>query len=496
MHTLGPGGTERFRERLRATLRAGWLIPLLCLTVTLAAMFLYPQVWDCAPYLRPDSHEYLQTARHILAWPWSSPPTRTPGYPLLLILSGQTTPTRTLVVLQLLLHFSATWLLADLLQKLGVRPALIVLFCLLMALPPYVQSAAHVLTEVSAEFTVAVGFVLTLRYLISGSTSSLISAALVWSYSGLIRPANALVPSFAILLALGVERALWGISSSRPARRRLLALTGAVAPVCALLLYSAVNWVCCGYFGPTPRTAYHLSTRVVESFDHIPDPVFRSILTATRNRLYAGDADRSLHERYWAASFAEGRILQATGLTPLEFSRRLQAISLELIVHHPLQYLRAVADAAFTIVLPYRAPHNSYGHLDRFAPLIWFVPHLALMAGLAVIGLLLGAALLVDILFPGLLRGRLPAPARASVLGLSLALGIFASVAFLSCVLDIGEPRQRSFVDPLGWWACLLAADLWRRARQWQNVQRDYARGILSRFSVAEADNGATRAVS
>jgi hypothetical protein len=34
------------------------------------------------------------------------------------------------------------------------------------------------------------------------------------------------------------------------------------------------------------------------------------------------------------------------------------------------------------------------------------------------------------------------------------------------------------------------------RARQWQNVQRDYARGILRRFSVAEADNGATRAVS
>jgi hypothetical protein len=395
-----------------------------------------------------------------------------------------------------LLHFWATWLLAGLLERLGVRPGLIVLFCLLMALPPYVQSAAHVMSETAAEFTVVLGFLLTLRYLNSGSNLSLIAGALVWSYSGLIRPANALVPSFAILLALGVERAFWGISSSRPARRRLLALTGAVAPVCALLLYSAVNWVCCGYFGPTPRTAYHLSTRVVESFDHIPDPVFRSILTATRNRLYAGDLDRSLHERYWAASFAEGRILQATGLTPLEFSRRLQATSLELIVHHPLQYLRAVADAAFTIVLPYRAPHNSYGHLDRFAPLIWFVPHLALMAGLAVIGLLLGAALLVDILFPGLLRGRLPAPARASVLGLSLALGIFASVAFLSCALDIGEPRQRSFVDPLGWWACLLAADLWRRARQWQNVQRDDARAVLRRFSVAEADNGETRAVS
>jgi len=479
MHTLGPGGTERFRERLRATLRAGWLIPLLCLTVTLAAMFLYPQVWDCAPYLQPDSHEYLQTARHILAWPWSSPPHTYTGLSVTSdpIGTDNTHPNtgRPATFAPLLGHMAP----GRFASKTRRPPGLIVLFCLLMALPPYVQSAAHALTEVSAEFTVAVGFVLTLRYLISGSTSSLISAALVWSYSGLIRPANALVPSFAILLALGVERALWGISSSRPARRRLLALTGAVAPVCALLLYSAVNWVCCGYFGPTPRTAYHLSTRVVESFDHIPDPVFRSILTETRNRLYAGGANRSLHRRYWAAPNAKDEILKATKLVPLEFYRRLQAISLGLIVRHPVQYLRTVADAGFTILLPYRAPHNSYGHLDRFAPLIWFVPHLALMAGLAVIGLLLGAALLVDILFPGLLRGPLPAPARASVLGLSLALGIFASVAFLSCVLDIGEPRQRSFVDPLGWWACLCAIEAWLRFRR----RGDFAHDTGAPFS-------------
>jgi len=38
--------------------------------------------------------------------------------------------------------------------------------------------------------------------------------------------------------------------------------------------------------------------------------------------------------------------------------------------------------------------------------------------------------------------------------------------------------------------------DLIARARHWQNVQRDYARGILRRFSVAEVDNGETRAVS
>jgi len=496
MQTRGPGCTERFRERLRATLQARWLIPLLCLTVTLSAILFYPLVWSDAPFLQHDSHEYLQSARHILAWPWSSPPIRTPGYPLFLMLSGQTAPTRTLVVLQLLLHFSATWLLADLLRKLGVRPALIVLFCLLMALPPYVQSAAHVLTEVPAEFTVAVGFAFTLRYFISRSTASLIIAALVWSFSGLVRPANALVLPFAIALAVATDRALFSASPWRSSHRVLTILVGALAPLAVLILYSSVNWACCGYFGPTPRTAYHLSTRAVESFDHIPDGAFRNILTATRNRLYAGEGGRSLHRRYWAAEIAKDEIMKATGLAPLEFHRRLQAISLALIVQHPLQYLRTVVDAGFTILLPYRAPHNSYGVLDRFATPLWYIPHLALIAGLSVAALLLGATFVAELLLPGLLKGRIPGEARATVVGLGLALGVFASVAFLSCALDIGEPRQRSFVDPLGWWACLLAADLWRRARQWQNVQRDDARGVLRRFSVAEADNGETRAVS
>jgi len=98
--------------------------------------------------------------------------------------------------------------------------------------------------------------------------------------------------------------------------------------------------------------------------------------------------------------------------------------------------------------------------------------------------------------------------------------GILACAAGVPPILLAHRSKYADFAASMGLEACLVPVseeggaalrrvwsflrdakggfreNLISRARQWQNVQRDDARGVLRRFSVAEADNGETRAVS
>src|SRR5574339_167049 len=70
-----------------------------------AAFMAYAWLWPQAPVMEGDSPQYLEVARDLTDFRIDALHDRTPGYPLLLVLTGSTeTPTRALFYASLLLH--------------------------------------------------------------------------------------------------------------------------------------------------------------------------------------------------------------------------------------------------------------------------------------------------------------------------------------------------------------------------------------------------------
>ena len=123
------------------------------------AFWVYTTLWRHAPVMTSDSGQYLAVASDLRDFRIDYLHTRTPGYPLLLLLTASSeVPNRILFFLSLLLHFTSIWILASVLYSAGLTKTMLSLFGLLLLLPPYVEPAAYVMPENLTEFMLVVGF--------------------------------------------------------------------------------------------------------------------------------------------------------------------------------------------------------------------------------------------------------------------------------------------------------------------------------------------------
>jgi hypothetical protein len=149
----------------------------------------YNSLWLQAPVLASDSAGYLQVAQDLADLTIDRLHDRTPGYPLLVGLSGASqAPTRLLFHLSLLLHFASIWLLACVLHAAGVTEKMLYLFGFLLLLPPYVEPAGYVLTENLIQFVLTLAFVGLVYWCLYRDKYWLMLAAMAIAYSGLTRP--------------------------------------------------------------------------------------------------------------------------------------------------------------------------------------------------------------------------------------------------------------------------------------------------------------------
>src|SRR5437867_1539395 len=93
---------------------AGLPIPTALLYVLLfaVAFWVYTTLWRQVPVMTSDSGQYLAVASDLRDLRIDYLHTRTPGYPLLLLLTASSeVPNRILFFLSLLLHFTSIWIL-------------------------------------------------------------------------------------------------------------------------------------------------------------------------------------------------------------------------------------------------------------------------------------------------------------------------------------------------------------------------------------------------
>jgi hypothetical protein len=431
--------------------------------VFLCSVVAYGALWSSAPLRDGDSDQYLEVARDLADGRLDVLHVRSPGYPLLLTITGSgESATRALFYISLSLHFASVWLLGMVLCASGVRSSRLIAFGLLMTLPPYVEPAGYVMTENLAQFMLAAGAAGLLGWFRNQRLLLLVLGSLAFGYAGITRPVYQVLP---VALAGGVLLAGWAAREIFPSGRSIFLsavglIGGFLIIVGGLSLY---NWSTFGYAGVSPTLGFHLTTKTVRFVERLPDEysTVRTVLLRVRDEELTRPGGR--HDGTQTIWTAREELERVTGLDTPGLSAYLVKMNLALISRAPIEYLEDVARSLGSYWLP------ASGMLATFRSSIlrwlWGVLHLTVVATFFA-----QAAALPAVTYftsrPGPRRrgGLLPAETGTSFISLAYLVGgaIVAYTMVLSCFLDIGEPRQRRPTDALIVMMCFLGARAWK----------------------------------
>lgn len=431
------------------------------------ALLVYGALWRNAPLMEDDSKGYLSVAQDLSAFRLTRLHLRTPGYPVVLVLTGSSdTPTRALFFTSLSLHFASVWLLGAALFCAGLRGRALNLFAVLLALPPFVEYAGYVLAENLAEFTLVLGFVGLVMWSRSAGTTWLILSALAFAYSGLTRPVYQLL-AFAVagsLLSMPILLR-WVPFRSRDILKPsvVLMLTTAIA----VGGYSYINYRAFHYFGTSSQLGFVLSTKTLRVLDRLPDEygTVRDILVRSRDAALLNDVYHTGYSGY--VNDAVPKLSAATGLDTPELAKYMVRVNLLLIKQAPLEYLREVLWALCTYWFP-SSTTLANGN-SRSLQGLWAVLHFGITSVFAV-GLIVLIGTTACIRWCGRsVAGRTrETVAKLRLINFQGYIYIVAGTiviysAVMACMIGVGEARFRVPTDSLIVFMCFLGVDLWRR---------------------------------
>ena len=181
-------------------------LALVLLVQCAVAWSFYSLVWSDAPVSVPDSPGYLRAAQDLSDFHLDELQQRAPGYPLLLLLTGsQHSPGRTLFFVSLFLHFASIYILAYGLYQAGLKAWTISIFSLILLLPPYVEPAAYILSEVLAEVLLVVAVIGFYLWYLRNQAGWILLSSIAMGCAALTRPAYQLLPIAIIVYLITVR---------------------------------------------------------------------------------------------------------------------------------------------------------------------------------------------------------------------------------------------------------------------------------------------------
>jgi hypothetical protein len=451
---------------------AGLPVPTAVLYVFLFAIafWVYTTLWRQAPVMTDDSWGYLAVASDLRDFHIDHLHYRTPGYPLLLLMTASSEmPNRALFFLSLLLHFTSIWILASVLYSTGLTKTMLSLFGLLLLLPPYVEPAAYVMSENLTGFMLVVGFGSFVLWLLRGKTRWLVISALAIGYAGLTRPTYQAL-AFAMTGSLFVVPVLWGWSPTI----RMSTIKASLILICASIMLiggcASVNYHKFDYFIVSPLMPINLSTRTARVIERLPDEyaTVREALIRARDAALIQRGSDHIGSQYIQSAGVIPELTDITGLQGPQLGKYLLRINLLLIRKAPLEYLYDVSSAFSGYWFPSStilANMNS-----RFMQLLWGIIHFCLMGifALTLVGFVGGLAYVMTYKQvaarsdSALLKELALSQLQGSVY--ILAGTIVMYTAFISCFFEMGQPRYRVPTDGLIILMAFLGTDLYRRS--------------------------------
>jgi len=413
------------------------------------AFWLYSTLWPNAPVTQADSGSYLRLAQDLSDFHIDLAQERTPGYPVLLLLTGSTqSPQRVLFFVSLLLHFASIWLLASVLYRAGLSETKLTFFSLILLLPPFVEPAAYVLTETLTEATLAMAFVSLVFWHLNKRTIWILISAASIGYAAITRPTYQVL-AFAVaawLVTACFLRLKFPGDWRNVVRGSLIVIFGSILIVGGYAYFNYRNF---GYFGITYKLGISLTQKTVHVIERLPDEyaAIREVLIRGRNSNLL--ASRGTELGYIEAIRPE--LIQVTGLSEPELAKYLLKLNLLLIRKAPLNYLQDVVLAFGHYWFPMTTELANFN--SRLLQTLWAVMHFILIGVFAAnLLLLLGAAIFLKMcnIFVAQLD-KINIGATRSIDFQEFVYGLAGTIVFytaaISCFIDVGDPRHRVPTD-------------------------------------------------
>jgi hypothetical protein len=429
----------------------------------------YATVWSEAPVTASDTQGYLEVALDLQDGTLDDLQYRTPGYPLLLLVTGSTMRiTPLLFYVQLSLHLLIVLGLALALHKMRIRKGLIGVFLLISILPPWIESTAYVLSEALTQALLVAGFLCLWIWIANNRWLLLAMASLCFALSGLVRPTYQLI-SFAVVVAIVLLNVFGPFRFKRRIGAAILVL---LLP--AILLIgglSAYNYYHFDYTGVTPLFGFNLSTRTVGVVEQLPDDysMVREVLIKHRDQDLI--ERHSSHTGYMYIWSAIPELKTVTGLDKADLSTYMLRINLQLIAGAPLDYLQEVSRALVTYWFP--SATNLANFDSRLIQLVWVVLHFALIGlfGVHFTGLT-GLYTISYAYRPFYQIIQEIDPDHLRFIAVSLACLLILYTMAISTAVEIGNPRYRTPTDLLIVFFVVVGADTLNRFRTLLKVNR------------------------
>jgi hypothetical protein len=417
-----------------------------------AAFGAYSAAWPQAPFSASDTGTYLAVASDLHDFRIDDLSDRTPGYPLLLLLTGsEDRPSRALFVVSLLLHFASIWFLACVLAAAGLTEAALLLFGAMLLLPPFVEPAAYALSENLTALLIVVGFGSVALWLLREHSRWLILSGLAIGAAALVRPT---FQALAVPIGGSVLTASILIGRSG-ATRRLLPAMLVVFSLSTLLVggYTFFNYFKFGYFGLSPIMPFALTTRTARVLERLPDeyrPV-REVLIQARDADLVQRGGSHTGYGYVSNPGVRAELTRVTGLRDAQLSQYLLRLNLLLIRAAPLEYLYDVSRAFCFYWFPSATRVATFD--SRPLQMAWAVMQFSLVGVVAVTATLLAGMSPYVFLYRRLTRRQTVAPShgRAALEGQGYvyvaASAIVLYTASISSFVESGDPRYRAPID-------------------------------------------------
>lgn len=408
--------------------RRSWVPDRFDQLVVVVASLVYGAAWGWRTRPMGDSWDYRRAADVILSG-WSEITDRTPGYPLVLWATGSLQgETRTLFLVQLLMHAAVVWLVLDVLRSLGVGWRGRTVAAAALFAPPGMLAVVATGTEATVQLLLAAGLWWFTRWYRTRATIDLVVIGVLFAATTWVRPSYAPVVAAAAAV-------VWLVVRPAPIREQLRTTAAVLVPAALCIgALVGVHGVRFGEVSLTPLTGWYLGSRTSGYVERLPERFepARSILVAERDRqlLLGGEVDAPNY------SFAVREELeQALGMNRSELDRYMLELNLYLLVRHPFEYQAAVTES----IANYLAVDSQPAVSRLPVPVAWTV---------AVLHLGVAVAFLVQLMVvPGLaLVGRLRRY-DAAVWAYSMAVPF--SVMLVSVMTETGTPRLRTPTEPL-----------------------------------------------
>jgi hypothetical protein len=438
---------------------------LIAATLYLLATLAYTLLWVRAPISAPDSSSYHAAAQDLLDGDLDALQFRPPGYPLLLIMTGSAVaPTKALFVGSLLLHFAASWLLLAMLNALGFRERVLWVAMVLLALPPYLENAAYVLSESLTEFVLVLLIASLAFWLIGRRNGWLIVASLVLGVSSLVRPS---LQYLGVPLIVTIAALYWLFRRPLIMLRQVGMASGVLLAGALVLIggWSALNASRFGFFGLNPGgLGWSLSTQTAPFIEQLPDEYAeaRDVLVKYRDEQMLVPGSSHTGRQYYDNAAPE--LSRVTGMEGEALDQYVVRINLALISEAPLNFLMSVIQGSASYwLMPYTTIANmGSGGLQ----LIWSAYQMGVIVAFFVITMVVFGALLIEM--TRWVQGNRRDVPLARFAPVQMELGITALIwallvynMFISTVIHYGETRYRTPLDALILVCCFLGVRVW-----------------------------------